>query len=37
MASRWACQLKVLYYRHGCLVRFVNIANNISLQRDFNP
>ena len=28
---------KVLYYHHGCLVHFVNIANNISLQRNFNP
>ena len=31
IASWWACQLKVLYYRHGCLVRFVSIANNMSL------
>ena len=23
--------LKLLYYRHGCLVHFVNIANNMSL------
>ena len=23
--------LKLLYYRHGCLLRFVSIANNMSL------